>query len=155
MRKIRTIWAGFVDTGTGKLMDRDPQKRITTGVNFMSLAFFVLNVTIGSFVVFFAWKTQVILGVLTGILLSGTPILLNRFSRFYLAGISIYLIMSIATLYYGSIFGKAIESQLMVTYLIGVSLYLFSDRLSRFMCFFFAILILVLLELNFKYAFIK
>jgi signal transduction histidine kinase len=155
MIRIGTIWAGLVGTGTGGLMDRDPRKRVAKAVNILSLAFFVLNVTVGSSVAIFAWKTQVTLGVVTGILLAGTPILLNHFFRFRQACIYIYLIMSMATLFYGSIFGRTIESPLMVTYLIGVSLYLFADRPSRFICFFFAILILVLLEINFKYAYIK
>ena len=155
MKKIKQKISAIIHAGTNTLMDHDPQKRICVGVNFMSLSIASLNLTIGILVYVVTLKMLVITGVLVETILLCIPILLNYFKSYKLASLSIYLIMSAATFYFGCILGRSVEAQLMVVYLIGVSLFMFSEMRIRVICITTAFLILVLLEQNTRYEFIR
>lgn len=141
--------------GTRQLLAHDPQRRVTIGVNLMSLSIGILNVTIGTFVWLITGKGNVLAAVSIETVLLAMPLVLNRYRRYNEAGLSIYLIMSGATFYFGCVLGNAVNSPLMITYLIGVSLFMFSSLVYRIICASSSIIILVLIEQNYKYGFIQ
>lgn len=155
MKKTKAIWNALLATGTGALEVHNPQRRITMGVNLMTLSIALLNVTIGVFVFFLSMRISMLLGVIAETLLLAVPLLFNHYKRYNLASLSVYLIMTGATLYFGSLLGKMIESQLMITYLIGVSLFMFSKRRLRVFSIALAVFVLVFIEYNYKYQLIK
>lgn len=131
------------------------QKKISVGVNLMSGWVILLTVTFGALFYFISHNILILVGVaIETVLLIGT-ILLNHVRQYHSASLSIYLTMSIATLYYSSILGRPVEAQLMVVYLIGVALFMFPDRTTRIVCIAVTVSLLVLLELNFKYQVIQ
>ena len=141
----------MVRSGTESLSSHDPQKRVIIGVNRMSLTVILLNVTVGTFVWLVTGKISILFGVTVETSALALPLVLNRYRKYNGAAMSIYLTMSVATLYFGCALGKAIESQLMITYLIGVSLFMFSRRIYKAVCILSSFLILICLELNSKY----
>src|SRR5579871_5804458 len=108
MRKIRIFWNNLVLGGTQGLAMNNPQRRIAIGVNLMSLCVGILNITVGSFVAAITQSMNILVGVATETALLGLPILFNRYKLYNLAGLSIYWIMSVATLFFGTAFGNAI-----------------------------------------------
>jgi signal transduction histidine kinase len=137
------------------LSEDDMQKKISVGVNLMSGWVILLTVTFGTLFYFISHNILILVGVaIETALLIGT-ILLNHVRQYHPASLSIYLTMSIATLYYSSILGRPVEAQLMVVYLIGVALFMFPDLATRIVCIAVTVSLLVLLELNFKYQVIQ
>src|ERR1700760_1472177 len=114
MRWIKRWWNSAVFGGTEDLLSHDPQRRITIGVNLMSLWIGILNITVGGFVWLITGKTSVLLAVFTETALLAMPLVLNRYSRYNGAALSIYLPMSLAPLYFGCALGNAVNSPLMI-----------------------------------------
>lgn len=155
MNIIRRRLNDILYAGTDTLLDHDPQKWIVVGVNLMSLSIILLDVAIGLPVYLLARKSGILVAIfIEACLLFGT-ILLNHFKKYNYASLSIYLIMGAATLYFGCIYGKIVEAQLMVAYMIGVALFMFPDIATRIFSIGIAITVLILLEQNSKYEFIK
>lgn len=140
--------------GTRDLVTHDPQRRVTIGVNLMSLSIGILNLTIGTFVWLITGRDNVLAAVVIETTLLALPLIFNRFKRYNEAGLSIYLIMSGATFYFGCVLGNAVNSPLMITYLIGVSLFMFSRLPYRIVCIVSSFAILVLIEQNYRYRII-
>jgi signal transduction histidine kinase len=137
------------------LSENDMQKKISIGVNLMCVWLILLTATVGTLFYFISHNDLILFGItIETALLTGT-ILLNHRKKYHLASLSIYLTMSTATLYYSSILGRPVEAQLMVVYLIGVTLFMFPDLITRIVCITVTVSLLVLLELNFKYQFIQ
>ncbi|HXB08342.1 MAG TPA: HAMP domain-containing sensor histidine kinase [Puia sp.] len=154
MRRIKRGWNILVFGGTEDMVPHDAQRRVIIGVNLMSLSVGILTITIGTFVWLITGRLNVLAAISIQTLLLTTPLLLNRIKRYDGASLSIYLIMSVATLYFGCILGEAVNSPLMITYLIGVSLFLFSGLPYRVICVSSSVAILVLIEVNYQYKFL-
>src|SRR5437899_2381406 len=122
MKRLKSWWLSMVHLGTENLASHDPQRRVTIGVNRMCLTVGLLNVTVGIFVWLITSKLSILLGVTVETTSLAIPLVLNRYHKYNNAALSIFLTMSVATLYFGCVLGKAVESQVMITYLIGVSL---------------------------------
>jgi len=137
------------------LSDDDMQKKISVGVNLMSLWVILLTATFGTLFYFISHNILILAGIVIETALLVVTILLNHVRKYHLASLSIYLTMSIATLYYSSILGRPVEAQLMVVYLIGVALFMFPDLATRIVCIAVTVSLLVLLELNFRYQVIQ
>jgi signal transduction histidine kinase len=155
MRLLQSWWTTLAHLGTQGLAGQDPQRRVTIGVNKMSLSVGLLTITVGTFCWLVTGRFMVLLGISLETVLLTIPLLLNRYRLYEGAGLAIYLIMSMATLFFGFIFGKAIESQLMVTYLIGVSLFMFKKTVYRAVCILSSLVILFFLEQDFAHPFLN
>jgi len=138
-----------------ELSDDDMPKKISVGVNLMSLWVILLTVTFGTFFYFLSHNILILVGIVIETALLICTILLNHAKRYHIASLSIYLTMGTATLYYSSILGRPVEAQLMVVYLIGVALFMFPDLATRIACIAVSVSLLVLLELNFRYQVIQ
>jgi len=100
-------------------------------------------------------RLAVLLGSYLEAALVGSLIWLNYRRMYNVANIGFYLILNAATFYFSSILGKAIEAQLMIVFLIGSVLFIFEKIALRILCITTTIVVLILLELNFKFEFIK
>jgi signal transduction histidine kinase len=155
MNKFKLILKSLINIGTESLQDTDSKKRVVVGVNLMTISLIVLDLAVGLPVYFIARKGGILLGIFLEISLLFGTLLFNYYKKYYFASLSIYLIMSAATLYFGFFFGKVVESQLMIAYLIGVALFMFPDRATKVFCIAISIFILFLIEKNNEFGYIK
>jgi signal transduction histidine kinase len=151
-----TIWLhSLVNLGTATLNDNDPQKRVIRGVNLMALSIIAVDIAIGPLMYFISHNPW----ILAGIIVKPFPVLLaflfNRRGRSMAASLVVYVVISLATLYYGSLFGRSINAVLMVPYLMAISLFMFNQWNLRLFCGGLAVSILVFLELNDQHQYIR
>src|SRR6202035_2285520 len=81
--------------------------------------------------------------------------LFNHRGRSMAASLVVYVVISLATLYYGCLFGRSINAVLMVPYLMAISLFMFNQWHLRLFCGGLAVSILVFLELNDQHQYIR
>jgi signal transduction histidine kinase len=151
-----TIWLhSLVNLGTATLNDNDPQKRVIRGVNLMALSIIAVDIAIGPLMYFISHNPW----ILAGILVKPFPVLLaflfNHRGRSMAASLVVYVVISLATLYYGCLFGRSINAVLMVPYLMAISLFMFNQWNLRLFCGGLAVSILVFLELNDQHQYIR
>ncbi|HVW62002.1 MAG TPA: HAMP domain-containing sensor histidine kinase [Puia sp.] len=121
----------------------------------MCLWIALINVSIGLVFYLLSGKLAVLLGSYLEAALMGSLIWLNHRRMYNAVSLGFYLIINVATFYFSSILGKAIEAQLMIVFLIGSVLFIFEKLLLRILCITATIIVLILLELNFKFQFIR
>jgi len=155
MNKLKKPWNSLVYAGSEGLAEHDPKRGICIGVNLMSLWIALINITIGLVFYFISGRLSVLLGSYLEATLISLLIWLNYRRRYTIANIGFYLILNAATFYFSSLLGKAIEAQLMIVFLIGSVLFIFDRMVPRIFCIAVTIVVLILLELNFKYEFVK
>lgn len=155
MNKLKKLWNSLVYVGSEGLADHDPRRGICIGLNLMCLWIALINVSIGLVFYLLSGKLAVLLGSYLEAALMGSLIWLNHRRMYNAASIGFYLIINVATFYFSSILGKAIEAQLMIVFLIGSVLFIFEKLVLRVLCITTSIIVLILLELNFKFQFIR
>ena len=145
----------LIHAGAASLPEHDPRKKIAIGVNQMSLVIAMINATVGVLAYLFTRNLSLFIGVIVEILLMGVPPLLNHHKRYTTASMALYIIVSLATCYFCCVLGRLAEAQLTIVYLVGLAMFLFSGTTSRGICIVIALMVLVVVELNFKYEFIR
>jgi signal transduction histidine kinase len=151
-----TKWlTAIVNAGSTTLNENDPLKKVIRGVNRMALLIIALNLTIGTFVYLLSYNFSILAGICVETPLLLLPLIFNRYGRTTLAGMTVYCIMSFATLYYGCLFGRPVNAVLMIPYLMAIGLFMFNKRSLQLICGVLAILIVVLLELNYQYQYVQ
>ena len=154
MGRIRTAWITITKAGTGGLMDHDPKKKICIGVNKMCLSVALINATVGMLSFFLTKNLPLLLGVTVEIMSMGIPVLFNYYKKYNLASMTLYIIISSATCYFCCILGKLAEAQLTIVYLVGLAMFMFTDKVYRIFSIAIAIGVVVVIEANFKYEFV-
>jgi len=155
MNKLKKLWNSLVYAGSEGLADHDSKRGICIGVNLMSLWIALINLTVGLLFFIISGKPAVLLGSYLEAILISSLVWMNYRRWYDAANIGFYLILNAATFYFSSLIGKAIESQLMIVFLIGSVLFIFEKMAIRIFCITVTIMVLVLLEMNFKYEFVK
>jgi len=155
MNKLKKLWNTLVYAGSEGLADHDSKRGICIGVNLMSLWIALINLTVGLVFYLLSKKPAVLLGSYFEAAFVSSLIWLNYRRMYNVANIGFYLILNAATFYFSSLMGKAIEAQLMIVFLIGSVLFIFEQIALRIVCITTTIIVLILLELNFKFQFIK
>jgi signal transduction histidine kinase len=155
MHKLKKLWNTLVYAGAEGLPDHDPKRGICIGVNLMSLWVALINIVVGLVFYFISRNFFVLLGSYLEAVLVGSLIWLNYRRRYNIANLGFYLILNAATFYFSCLLGKAIEAQLMIVFLIGSVLFIFDKMTLRILCISATIIVLILLELNFKYQFVR
>lgn len=148
MRTIQNWWNALVSLGTAGLSEYDQKKRVTVGVNRMCLSVGILTLTMGTFVCLIVGDPKITIGVYVEAVSLIAPLLFNYHRKYTEAKLAIYMIMALATLFFGCILGKSINAQLMIGFLIGVSLFMFPSRTYRIICITVTFVILIALEEN-------
>lgn len=155
MKKMKRKLNHAIYAGTDALMDHDPRKRICLGVNIMSLSVIAIDSTIGGITYFLTRNTFILAGVIVAIILIIGPLLLNSLKKYRSASLAFFSIITLSVFYFCCLLGKSAESQLMILYLIGLSLFMFNDWGTQIVCIIISILVIILVEINFTYGFIK
>jgi len=155
MNKLKKLWNSLVYAGSEGLADHDSKRGICIGVNLMSLWIALINLSVGLAFYLLSKKPAVLVGSYFEAAFVSSLIWLNHRRMYNVANIGFYLILNAATFYFSSIMGRAIEAQLMIVFLIGSVLFIFEKMALRVLCITATIIVLILLELNFKFQFIK
>ncbi|MBN9379276.1 MAG: HAMP domain-containing histidine kinase [Chitinophagaceae bacterium] len=155
MNKLKKLWNSLVYAGSEGLADHNPQRGTCIGLNLMSLWIALINLSLGLVFYLLSGIFAVFLGSYLGAALMSLLIWLNYRRMYNAANIGFYLILNAATFYFSSLMGRAIEAQLMIVFLIGSVLFIFEKIALRILCITTTIMVLILLELNFKYQLVK
>ena len=153
MNKLKKLWNSLVYAGSEGLADHDSKRGICIGVNLMSLWIALINISVGLVFYLLSRKPAVLLGSYFEAAFVSSLIWLNYRRMYNAANIGFYLILNAATFYFSSLLGRAIEAQLMIVFLIGSVLFIFERMALRVVAIATSIVVLVLLELNFKFQF--
>src|SRR5579872_2950883 len=117
-----TIWLhSLVNLGTTELHDNDPQKRVVRGVNLIALSIVGVDILIGPFAYFISTNPSILAGILVKPIPLVFAFLLNHRGRYTAASLVVYGVISVATLYYGCLFGRSVNAVLMIPYLMAIS----------------------------------
>ena len=137
------------------MADHDPKRGICIGVNLLSCWIALVNIVVGMAFFIISKNLFVLLGSYLEASLMCLLIWLNHRRRYNFANLGFYLVLNVATFYFSCLLGKAIEAQLMIVFLIGSVLFIFDRMVLRICCITATIIVLILLELNFKYQFVR
>src|SRR5580658_8841876 len=154
MTKLTTWRQSLVNLGSNTLNDNDPQKRVVRGVNLIALSIIAVDVIIGPFAYFISHNPRILAGILVKPIPVVLALLLNQRGRSMAASLVVYVLISLATLYYGCLFGRSINAVLMVPYLMAISLFMFNKWPLRLVSGVAAAFILKFLELNAQHQYI-
>lgn len=134
--------------GTRSLPDNSFQRKISMGVNRLSLYIVVINSTIGVAAYFLIHSLGLLLGVLVEIMLAALPLYLNHLRRYNLASFIFYLIISGATVYFCLELGPPAEVDLMLIVLIASGRFIFTSKRGHTAAYLIAGLVVVIVRLN-------
>jgi len=155
MKKIKLAASKLVFAGTFGLADHHAQKRICIGINIMCLWVIVINFTVGMAAFFATHEILLFYGISIEIIAAIFPIVLNFQRKYEPASICFFGVISLSTCYFSCLLGKTVESQLMIIYLIGVSIFLFDTIWMQVISVTLSISMIIFIEWNFKDQMIK
>jgi len=155
MKRVKALWVGIVNAGTHGLTPYDYRLGVCKGINLLSLWIFLINITVGPLFFIVSKKISVLFGSLAEASVVACLIVLNQTRRYLTASFTFYLILNIATLYFSSILGPTVEAQLMIVLLVGLTFFMFQSFTVRSLCILSSILVLIVMEVNFKLKIIK
>jgi len=150
MPKTNDLWKFVVGIGTDDLNPYDAALGVTRGINLLSLFIFAINIIFGPAYYFATGKLYILIGSLSEAGFVAGLVLLNHFKRRNAANVTFYLVLNAATFYFSVILGQLGEAQLMIVFLVGLAMFIFQKRSTRFICIAGTIFLLVLMEANFK-----
>ena len=153
--KIKHFISTIIYAGTSSFSRYDPRRGVCIGVNLLSLCIILINLTVGSFFSFATSDVNVFFGSIIEAALVGFFIYANHIKRHTIANLGFYLTLNGATFYFGSILGKTADVELMIVFLIALSLFMFEGKLAQIASIFVSLALFALLEFNYKYQFIK
>jgi signal transduction histidine kinase len=154
MRKLATLIKKAANIGTADIPMYEAALSVTRGINLLSLLILVLNVLFGPLYYFITGKLYILIGSLSEAGFVAGVIILNYSKRRSLANILFYLVLNTATFYFSVILGQLGEAQLMIVFLVGLSFFMFHTFTTRLISISGTLLLLVLMEVNFKFRFI-
>jgi len=152
---MKRMWERIINAGTESMKPYDTRLGVVRGINFLSLWTFMINITFGPFYALITWKGSILIGSLCEAALVAGLIGLNYKKKYTIAKVVFYLVLNLATLYFSFILGQSVEAQLMVVLLVGLCFFMFMTFKARAICITTTILLLILMEANFKMKFVQ
>lgn len=154
MSNWKTCLIRIASLGTDDLKPYDQRLGVTKAVNSLAMLILVLNLILGPVFFLATGKSGIIVASLAEAVFLGGLIVLNYYKRRTLANTLFFLVLNVATGYFSATMGQPGEAQLMVVFLVGLSLFLFQKRVQRAIGMSTTVLLLVLMEANFKLKFV-
>ncbi|HLZ88087.1 MAG TPA: hypothetical protein VKQ52_12620, partial [Puia sp.] len=149
------LWRTLKYAGAGGFYESDIRRAVCIGVNTLCVSIFLLNLFAG--LIFFLLSGK--LGILVGAYVEGFLMLgivaLNYRRRYVLANILFYFVINLATFYFGAILGPYAQVQLMFLFILGLIFFVFDDIAGRIICILITLLLLTLLEIQYRHPFIQ
>lgn len=152
--KTHQIWRSIRKTGTKGVADEELAQRIMM-VNTLSFSLCCLIFLVGSVYFILSGKLSILIPASIECVLAATAILLNRYRHYHAAALVTFFVQCMASIYFGLLLGNVIELQAMVIFLFLITFLLFKRSSTRLICLISAVAILVLIEGNYYYHFVK
>lgn len=152
--KTHQIWRSIRKTGTKGVADEELAQRIMM-VNTLSFSLCCLIFLVGSAYFILSGKLSILIPASIECVLAATAILLNRYRHYHAAALVTFFVQCMASIYFGLLLGNVIELQAMVIFLFLITFLLFKRSSTRLICLISAVAILVLIEGNYYYHFVK
>jgi signal transduction histidine kinase len=155
MRRLTHLWYRLLYTGTEEIREDDLRLGITKGINLFCLWIIVINIVSGPAYAIASGKPSVLYGSMVELLALAGVLHLNHRNRRTLANLSFYGILLAATFYFSVILGPVAEAQLMIVLMVGLAFFLFESGATRIRCTVVSVLLLVVMEINYRFHLIK
>jgi two-component system, sensor histidine kinase len=152
---IKNVLRALKYAGAEELPEYDITRGVCVGVNTMCVSIFILNLISGPLFYFLSGNLSVMIGAIGEAIIILGIIAVNKARHYELANVSFYSIIIVATFYFTAILGKDSECILMIVFILGLTFFLFRNLATRVFCIGITLLLLVLLEVNFSYHFVK
>jgi len=149
MQILRDLWLKITYAGTDEIKDDDLALGVTKGINILCAAIGLINIFAGPGFYFASKKTPVLWGSLVEAFLVFGIIWLNSRNKRELAKLSFYIVLQIATFYFGFSLGPTVEAEMMIVLMVGLAFFLFRSRKRRIFFITTTILLVVILEIYF------
>jgi signal transduction histidine kinase len=150
-----TIWRKLKYAGADGLAESDIRRSICIGVNTMCVGIVLTNLVAGFLFFVLTGKVSIVLGAYFEALLMLGIVATNYKRRYILANVLFYLVINLATFYFGSILGEQSQSQSMFLFILGLIFFVFDNTVARIVCIGITMALIVLLEYQFHHPFIE
>ena len=127
-------WRSLSDAGVRDLNIYDPRRSASRSVNLICLYFGFINFIGGPVLSAFTRQPEYIIGGFIAAVLGIGIIWLNHLKRHEIANVCFYLLMNLATLYYGAVSGLTAAVPLMYFFLLALIFLIFEKNSTRFFC---------------------
>lgn len=131
-----------------------PKYGICKGVNLLCLIIIAINVACGPGYFFFTGKLSILIGSIIEILLLLCVIFLNGRGKHVTANVTLFIILNLATFYFGVILGEKANVPLMLVLIAGLTMFVFENRRIIISCISFSLFMIILLAYFFKHPFV-
>jgi signal transduction histidine kinase len=148
------LWRTLKYAGAGGFAASDIRRSICIAVNMLSVAVCLLNCSAGLIFYILTGRVVILLASYTEALLMLGIIALNYRRRYVLANIVFYLIINLATFYFGAIFGPDSRAPLMFVGILGIIFFVFDNLGARILCIGISLVLLALLEYQYEHPYI-
>jgi len=152
--KAHQIWRSIRKTGTKGVADEELAQRIMM-VNTLSFSLCCLAFLVGSVYFILSGKLSILIPASIECVLAATAIILNHRRHYHTAALVTFFVQCMASIYFGLLLGNVIELQAMVIFLFLITFLLFKMTSTRVICLISAVVILVIIEGNYYFHFIK
>ncbi|GAA0546285.1 hybrid sensor histidine kinase/response regulator [Chitinophaga japonensis] len=152
--KMLETWHAIRDTGITDTVDEEMTHRIRL-VNSLSFTLSCLVVVVGSIYYALSGKLSIFIPASIECLLAGSALFLNYHKKYEAAALVTYFVQCAASVYFGLLLGNVIELQAMIIFLFLITFLLFKNDDIRMLCLTTAIIILLIIEANYYYNFVK
>ena len=152
--KAHQIWRSIRKTGTKGVADEELAQRIMM-VNTLSFSLCCLIFLVGSVYFILSGKLSILIPASIECVLAATAIVLNNYRHYHAAALVTFFVQCMASIYFGLLLGNVIELQAMVIFLFLITFLLFKRTSTRVICLISAVVILVIIEGNYYFRFIK
>ncbi|HEU4552025.1 MAG TPA: hybrid sensor histidine kinase/response regulator [Chitinophaga sp.] len=152
--KTHQIWRSIRRTGIHGIADEELVQRIMM-VNTLSLSLCCLIFLVGSVYYMLSAKLSILIPAAVECVLAASAIVFNRYRYYHIAALVTFFVQCLASLYFGLLLGNVIELQAMVIFLFLITFLLFKNSVTRLVCLISAVVILVVIEGNYYFNFVK
>ncbi|HEY8920676.1 MAG TPA: hybrid sensor histidine kinase/response regulator [Chitinophaga sp.] len=152
--KAHQIWRSIRRTGTKGVADEELAQRIMM-VNTLSFSLCCLAFLVGSVYFILSGKLSILIPASIECVLAATAIVLNHYRHYHAAALVTFFVQCMASIYFGLLLGNVIELQAMVIFLFLITFLLFKRTSTRVICLVSSVVILMIIEGNYYFHFIK
>ena len=152
--KAHQIWRSIRKTGTKGVADEELAQRIMM-VNTLSFSLCCLAFLVGSVYFILSGKLSILIPASIECVLAATAIVLNHHRHYHAAALVTFFVQCMASIYFGLLLGNVIELQAMVIFLFLITFLLFKRTSTRVICLVSSVVILMIIEGNYYFHFIK
>lgn len=154
MKTSKRFPQNLLNSGVDQEKSFLPKYGICKGVNLLCLIIIAINVVCGPGYFLVTGKLSILIGSMIEIALLVSVIFLNGQGKHVTANVTLFIILNLATFYFGVILGEKANVPLMLVLIAGLTMFVFENRRIIISCISFSLFMIILLAYFFKHPFI-